>query len=209
MFQTEPILWLQAHASPALTWLMSVVTLLGYTPTYVALLLALAFGFRPRPGLGVALALLASVILTEGLKSGLALPRPIDVDSRVAALGFVPRASPAASVTRGGAGTFWGLPAPEAIAAVRSRPGANYGFPSGHASAAVAFVLATALFYRWTRLASVGLVWPLLMALSRMYLGRHFLADVLGGLALGCVAVGISALLLRGLARLSRAAPSA
>ena len=201
MFQVEPILWLQAHASPALTWLMSVITLLGYTPTYVALVLALGFGFRLRPGLGVAIALLVSVVLTEGLKNGLALPRPSDVDSRVAPLGFALRASPAAAVTRGGAGTFWGLPAPEAIAAVRSRPGANYGFPSGHASAAMAFVLATALFHRWTRLASLGLVWPLLIALSRMYLGRHFLADVLGGLVVGCLGVGVAALLLFGFAR--------
>jgi hypothetical protein len=36
------------------------------------------------------------------------------------------------------------------------------------------------------------------MGLSRMYLGRHFLADVLGGLAVGCVAAFATALLLRG-----------
>jgi membrane-associated phospholipid phosphatase len=198
MFQTEPILWLQAHSSPALTWLMSVVTLLGYAPTYAALVLALAFRFRMRRVLGVALALVVSVLLTEGLKDGLALPRPSDVDSRVVALGFGAPAAAASAVARGGASTFWSLPAPAAIAAVRSRPGASYGFPSGHASAAGAFVLASGVFYGWRRLALAGLVWPLLMALSRMYLGRHFLGDVLGGLAVGCVAVGAAGLLLRG-----------
>ena len=85
MFQAEPILWLQAHASPALTWLLSAITLLGYAPTYVV-----AASWRWRSGSACVrasaslLALLVSGILTEGLKSGLALPRPIDVDPRAA-----------------------------------------------------------------------------------------------------------------------------
>jgi membrane-associated phospholipid phosphatase len=202
MFQTEPILWLQAHSSTALTWLLSAITLLGYAPGYVAAVLALAFGFRLRPGLGVLVTLLVCGLLTEGLKDGLALPRPYAVDARVLALAVVPGAAPRVSAvsgaTHGGAASFWGFPAPEAIVAVRSLPQPSYGFPSGHASAALAFVLATGLFFGFRRVATVGLLWPFVMSLSRMYLGRHFLADVLGGLAVGGVAVVATALLLRG-----------
>lgn len=46
-----------------------------------------------------------------------------------------------------------------------------------------------ALLLRARRACVWGLVvaWPLLMGLSRMYLGRHFLADVLGGPVVGVV----------------------
>jgi membrane-associated phospholipid phosphatase len=202
MFQVEPILWLQAHSSTALTWLLSAVTLLGYAPAYVAAVFTLAFGFRLRPGLAVLLTLLVCGLLIEGVKNGLALPRPYAVDARVLAPAVLPGRAPhvavVAAATRGGAATFWGLPSPEAMAAVRSLPDPSYGFPSGHAGAALAFVLATGLFFGWRRVATLGLLWPLAMALSRMYLGRHFLADVLGGLAVGCVAFGTTALLVRG-----------
>ena len=47
-------------------------------------------------------------------------------------------------------------------------------------------------------LAFAGL-WVPLMALSRLYLGRHFLADVLGGLTVGLVSTGLAILLFRAL----------
>lgn len=198
MFQVEPILWLQAHASTPLTWLMSAVTLLGYAPAYaVAALLALVFGVRRRPVLAVALALILSSLLAEALKAGFALPRPSDVDSRIVSLGPGAGARPAAAVERGGAPGFWSLPSPLAIAAVRARPHPNYGFPSGHVSAALAAVLATGFFFGSWRLAVAALPWPLLMLVSRLYLGRHFPADVIGGMAVGGLAFAATALTLR------------
>jgi len=53
MFQAEPVLWLQGFASPALTWLLRGVTLLGYAPVYVGLILFLAFAVRFRSALYV------------------------------------------------------------------------------------------------------------------------------------------------------------
>lgn len=206
MFQAEPIRWLQAFASPALTWAMSAISTLGQTPVYIALGIVLVFGFRLRPSLGVVLALLLSGIITEGLKSGLALPRPSDVDVRV-----VEPTDPSrvALVARGSAPGFWKLPTAEAIAVVRARPGASYGFPSGHVSSAAAFLLGIGLFFRSRRILIVAVLWPLSMGLSRMYLGRHFLADVLGGLAVGGLAAGAAVLLLRGLDRRAGAARTA
>ena len=84
MFQTEPILWLQSLGSPPLTWLLYAVTLLGYTPVYVALLLVLAFAVRLRPSLAVLGGVLLSGILTEGFKDAVAYPRPDEVDDRIA-----------------------------------------------------------------------------------------------------------------------------
>jgi membrane-associated phospholipid phosphatase len=189
VFQAEPILWLQAHGSPALTWLLSLVSLVGYAPVYAAVLLALAFGLRLRPSFALLAAVLLSAILSEGLKLGLALPRPHDLDARVK--GTVEGVSPAV-VERGGAPGFWSLPPAEAIAAVRARAQGSFGFPSGHVASATALGLALVCLFRSRWALALAACWVAAMGLSRMYLGRHFLGDVLGGLAVGAVAAGLA-----------------
>jgi membrane-associated phospholipid phosphatase len=199
MFQAELVLWLQSLESPGLTWLLSAVTLLGYGPVYVVLILTLAFGVRLRPSLAVLVALLLSAVLTEALKSGFALPRPNEIDARVAEPGDL---NPGVAVVeRGGGASFWALPTSEAIAAARARQGTSYGFPSGHVSSATAFFIGVALLFRSMRALLFAAFWVPLMAMSRMYLGRHFLADVLGGVAVGLGGVLAAVLLLRGLER--------
>lgn len=62
-------------------------------------------------------------------------------------------------------------------------------FPSGHSTAAAAMFTFVALSYRGQR-AAWGGVWALLavtVAYSRVYIGAHFLGDILAGLALGFV----------------------
>ncbi len=187
MFQLAPILWLQAFESPALTLAMRAVSDLGYTLVYVAFLLLLSFWLRLKPTLGVLLGLLLAAAATEGLKNAIALPRPSDVCADLQQPGLVTREAAAAHDTQG----FWGLPGPAAPSAMRPAADANYGFPSGHASAATAFALGLVLFFGRRRFLAFAVGWPIVMGLSRIYLGRHFLADVLGGVAVG----GASALL--------------
>ena len=195
MFQSDIILWLQSLGSPALTWCLSTITLLGYPPAYVALILLFAFGIRLRPSLAALLGLLLAVVLTDALKTGLALPRPSDIDARVERPGD--DSPPLPVVEQGAARSFWTLPTSEAIAAARARPVSSYGFPSGHVAAAAAFFLGVALFFRSRHGLVFAVIWVPLMAISRMYLGRHFLADVLGGVAVGVLGVVAAALLLR------------
>ncbi len=194
MFQVEPVLWLQSFASTPLTAFFWAVTLLGYLPVYAALLLTLAFAFRLRPSLGVLGGVLVAGLLSEGLKDAVAYPRPDEIDARVKKTVV---ATPIELAERGGARSFWATPQSHAIAAVRRRAAGNYGFPSGHVSAATSFLLCAAFFFRSRRPALLAAAWVPLMALSRMYLGRHFLADVLGGFAIGLVASGLAVLLFR------------
>lgn len=194
MFQTEPILWLQSLGSPPLTALLSAVTLLGYTPVYVTLLLVLAFALRLRPSLAVLGGVLLTGLLTEGFKDAVAYPRPDEVDERIAKT-FA--STPIELHARGGATAFWGRPLPDAVQAVRRRAAGNYGFPSGHVSAATAFLLCTAYFFHSRRVLAFAALWVPLMALSRMYLGRHFLADVLGGFSIGVLAAGLAVFFFR------------
>lgn len=61
----------------------------------------------------------------------------------------------------------------------------GYSFPSGHSCQAVTFWIVAPLLVGipWVRVAGAALL--VLTALSRVYLGVHWLFDVLGGLCLG------------------------
>jgi len=69
----------------------------------------------------------------------------------------------------------------------------SYGFPSGHTMGATLFYGLLALFAwknvrnRTARLACIvgACIWILLIGLTRIYLGAHYLTDVLGALAAG------------------------
>jgi len=74
------------------------------------------------------------------------------------------------------------------LAANRTRPDGtrdrnNSSFPSSHAANAAA--LALVLGMRWPRLSPGFALLAALVALSRVYLNRHFLSDVLVGAAIG------------------------
>jgi len=60
---------------------------------------------------------------------------------------------------------------------------ANSSFPSGHAASA--FGLALVLARRWRRASAALWLLAALVAFSRIYLNRHFLSDVVSGVALG------------------------
>lgn len=89
--------------------------------------------------------------------------------------------------------TLLGLPRPPAEARVVELIDDPYGFPSGHAVAAVVVYGGLATVYerldRWT-VAAVSVV-VAAIALSRVIIGVHYLGDVLAGIALGVALLAV------------------
>ncbi len=183
MFQTEPIHALQSLASEGMTAFMLGVTALGYSWALIPILLVIAFGVDFRRGFVLVQIVVWNGLLTDVLKAAFALPRPEAVDSTLLRPGDPdPEIVP---FERMGAPAFWaGLPA-EVVGHYRALGEFSYGMPSGHCSVTTAMWSSAAALFRkpWLWLLALALI--VLMPLSRMYLARHFIADVLGGIGLG------------------------
>lgn len=188
MFDTDSILWLQSWSSPVVTWAMVAVSILGYTRALVIFTVAIAFGWKLRVGLIVLLLIGMNAVITDVAKTSIGAPRPDAVDARVRPIG--PKVL--ASLQRASRLARWLSPprepsTPEPAIDAEGR----LGFPSGHVSGATVFSVAIALLVGRRWIWGVTTVWIALMAVSRMYLGRHFFGDVVGGLAVGLMSVFI------------------
>ncbi len=71
----------------------------------------------------------------------------------------------------------------------------NASYPSGHAARATVFgiILGFALSQRFPRACYLLLLYPLLMAISRIYVIQHYPMDVIGGTILGVMLAGVIA----------------
>ena len=79
---------------------------------------------------------------------------------------------------------------------------ADPSFPSDHAT--VAFAIAFLLLFRRDRFAGPYLAIAILVGLARIFIGTHFLTDVLGGAAVAFVAAAVIHKLYRPESRLNR-----
>jgi len=162
--------WLHDHASSGWTEFFEAVTFLGNAPTlaFVTLVASVVL-WRKGQTAELQLLLLAAVgtqILTIGLKLGFERERPFFAD-------------PLATES-------------------------TYSFPSGHASVSLAvygtlgFIVARHLSDRRARIAVLAgaAVLVLLIGFSRLYLGVHFLTDVIAGFTIGLAWVTLCAVLL-------------
>ena len=158
---TDIILGLQIIHNPALDIFFNIVTLLGGEVSYFLLLPFLYWCVDKNLAQRLAYLLLFSVYSNAALKNLFRHPRPFRYDPRVQNLSVEP-----AEVLR-------------------------YGLPSGHSQMAVAVwgYLATQVHRQWVRVLAVALM--ILVPFSRIYLGVHFPTDVLAGLIIGAMWLGL------------------
>lgn len=184
MFQTDIHHFLQSFANEGLTTFMQFITSLGYLEFFMLLLVFILFAIDFKKGFILLLVLLWTGAFTFFFKEYFALPRPFHVDNSIQFLdGALPDSTHFTFQQQDAPSFFAGLP-PEVVAETRKQHLEN-GFPSGHTSMAVTLWGMMALLFRrrWLTVLCVSLM--ILIPFSRLYLGVHFLADVLGGYVLG------------------------
>jgi len=189
MFQTEIIIFIQSFASDFWTVFFKFWSAVGTTPGLIFITLIILFGISFRSGYILMHIVLWNGIITLSLKEVFALPRPANVDFNVKLLGeSYPNPTHFESM---GAKSFFGeLPA-DAVQTLRANPMDSWGFPSGHTSSAIALWGAINMFFKKIGVWVIAAAMIIFIPLSRMYLGRHFLADIIGGYFIGFVVVYI------------------
>ncbi len=187
MFQTEINHWLQSFPSDVVTFFMINITRMGYQNFFTLVFVVIMFGINFRKGFYLAQLLIINYALTELLKNLFALPRPSDADSSLKL--FIEKSTNPSPFYKMGAKSFFSLPPQEVINYYRSVPGYSFGLPSGHVSSTT--VLWGSLYFlfkkNWIKI--IGIIIIFLMTISRMYLAKHFLADVIGGFIVGSIVV--------------------
>jgi membrane-associated phospholipid phosphatase len=157
----DVIIGIQAIHNPVLDAFFNVVTSLGSAEFYLLLLPLLYWCVDKRLAQRLAYLFLFSTYSNAALKHLFRHPRPFQYDPRVLKLDSVPAEE------------------------------LGYGLPSGHSQSAITAwgYLASQMRRRW--MWGLAAVLVVLIAFSRIYLGVHFPTDVLGGLLIGAVWLGL------------------
>ncbi len=188
MFQTEPIIYLQSLGNEWFTSLMILVTTMGSSAFLAAIIISITFGINFQKGFLLFQLLIWAGMITEILKTIIAFPRPDFVDNRVLNLeSGVKNTSPFRG--EGPEGVFK-LPDEEVLETFRLQEKLThspFGLPSGHVALTTALWGGSSAIFNNSTIKRLAPVMVLLVAFSRMYLGRHFLGDVLGGAAVGLI----------------------
>lgn len=182
MFQTDINHWLQQWDHSAVYWFFEGVSALGTAPLLILLLYSLMIGVNLKKGFGVANMFFYVILLTLLFKTAVDYPRPMAVDTTLNGFGRKANTENLAKLQPQG---FFDVFSEPLLQKIRAQKAAREGFPSGHTSLITAIMLATTLIFRRRWLWYLSAVIIVLMMFSRMYLARHYLGDVLGGLAVG------------------------
>lgn len=183
MFQTKIHIWLQQFDNEYIIQFFKLVTMLGYPEFFMASLIVIIFGIHFRKGFVLLLVVMWTSAFTLVLKDTFDLPRPYMVENEVKILDEAVNTDIDLLDDASAAHFFEFLPQ-STIDYFDNQP-ISYGLPSGHTSIAVAFWGSLMLLFRkrWLTILSVSLIF--LIPFSRIYLGVHFIADILSGYIVG------------------------
>ena len=165
---------------------MEYVSFLGTTYILLLTLLVIISGVNFRKGLLLLNLVGWGILLMLFAKHTIDYPRPIAVDSTLES--FNREITKVDYSNLQPTGFFEGF-SDELLVIIRKSEIGRQGFPSGHVMIITAMWIGMALLFkkRWLWIISISLV--VLTIISRMYLGVHYLGDVVGGLLFGILVV--------------------
>lgn len=135
-----------------------------WIPFYLALFLLLIRTFGKKKALLALLFIALTVLLTDQITASFIRPlvcrlRPSNLDNPLSAMVHV----------------------------VEGYRGGSYGFPSSHAANTAGLLFFIIQLFRRRAIVWLMVGWMVLVCYSRMYLGVHFLGDILVGMAIGAI----------------------
>ncbi|MGK7392474.1 MAG: phosphatase PAP2 family protein [Candidatus Cyclobacteriaceae bacterium M2_1C_046] len=166
MFDTAVNHWLQSFDNEFVYWLLNIVSVVGFVPFLLLIVLIILSGINFRYGIIIINFLGWTVLLTLLLKEAIGHPRPFEVDDTLKNLLFLPE----------------GL-----VDLIKDQEYGTSGFPSGHVAFQTSIWAGMALLINKKRLWFLAALIILLTMISRLYLAHHYLGDVLAGLIVGVV----------------------
>ncbi|OJJ18437.1 hypothetical protein BKI52_22725 [marine bacterium AO1-C] len=182
MFRTDINHWLQQWDHSFVYWFFEGVSALGTALVLIVLLYSIMIGVDLKKGFGIANMFFYVILLTLLFKSVVDYPRPMAVDTTLNGFG---RKANTENLTKLQPEGYFDTFSEPLLQKIRNQKAAREGFPSGHTSLITAIMFGLALIFRrrWLSVLSATII--VLMMFSRMYLARHYLGDVLGGLVVG------------------------
>lgn len=188
MFQTEPIVYLQSLGTPLFTFLMILITTLGSPSFIIAIMFLIIFGIDFRKGFLLLQLLLWTSLVTDIFKILVSFPRPDFVDNRVHNLEFGVKNTSHFSGNE--PKSIFALPNKQILTTFHLQEVYNsdsFGFPSGHVALTTSLWGGSATVFKNNVIRLLTPIMIISVALSRVYLGRHFIGDILGGAILGLI----------------------
>jgi membrane-associated phospholipid phosphatase len=183
MFQTTLHIWLQQFDSEWTIMLFQAITALGYPVFFILTLLIVIFGISFRKGFILLILVMWTAAITLFLKQTFDLPRPYMVNKNIEL--WDNEVNTDVAILKDGSATHFFELLPKSTVVYFKDKDIPYGFPSGHTSLAIAFWGALALLFRKRWLNRIVILLIFLIPFSRVYLGVHFLADILSGYLVG------------------------
>lgn len=188
MFRTDFNHWLQNFESDFLTIFLKIVSFFGNTYPLIIICILLISAINFRKGFIILNILTWTAIITVSLKMIIDYPRPIAVDPSLSSYGGKKVVEDLRRLQPEGNFEVFSS---EVLQEIRKSEIGRYGLPSGHTSIQIALWIGMAVFFRkkWLWILSISFV--ILTAWSRMYLGLHYVGDILGGVITGSVVLAL------------------
>jgi len=184
MFTTNIIHFLQQFDHPIFHAFMVLISALGITPWVITVIIGITFAIDFKKGLVLINIVAWTAFFTVFLKEEVNYPRPAQLDIN---LKFSQYDKIETDYSQQLPAAFYEGISEDLLKQTRPTTIDLRGFPSGHTSAQVALWIGLVFLFKRKWMLITGVLMVILTSISRMYLGSHFLGDVLAGLLIGVI----------------------